>query len=57
MIGINLIEEIKDLFMRLNQEEMSSNQIKKLNNSTIEELEESKRILLAQMGPEWYEFD
>lgn len=60
MIGINLIEEIKDLYLRLNQEEMSKDKVKKLNNSTIEELEEKRQSLLMKLGdylyPEFYEF-
>lgn len=60
MIGRNLIEEIKDLYLRLNQEEMSKDQLEELDNSTIEELEGERSSLLMGLGeylyPEFYEF-
>jgi hypothetical protein len=59
MIGKNLIEQIKDLHLRLNQEKMSKEQVEELNNSTIEELEEERSSLLMDLGeylyPEFYE--
>jgi hypothetical protein len=59
MIGKNLIEQIKDLYLRLNQEKMSKEQVEELNNSTIEELEEERSSLLMDLGeylyPEFYE--
>jgi hypothetical protein len=60
MIGKNLIEQIKDLHLRLNQEEMSKEQVEELNDSTIEELEGERSSLLMNLGeylyPEFYEF-
>jgi hypothetical protein len=59
MIGKNLIEQIKDLHLRLNQEKMSKEQVEELSNSTIEELEEERSSLLMNLGeylyPEFYE--
>lgn len=54
MIGQNLIEQIKDLFMRLNQEEISTADLDELNDSTIEQLESKKYSLLMELGEYTY---
>lgn len=54
MIGKNLIEDIKDLFMRLNQEEISTADLNKLNESSIEQLESKRYSLLVELGEYTY---
>lgn len=54
MIGQNLIEQIKDLFMRLNQEEISTADLDELNDSTIEQLESKRYSLLMELGEYTY---
>lgn len=54
MIGQNLIEQIKDLFMRLNQEEISTEDLDELNDSTIEQLESKRYSLLMELGEYTY---
>lgn len=49
MITKNLIDQIKDLLIRLDGEEITPSELNKLNNSTIEQLEEKRNMLLIAL--------
>jgi|LauGreDrversion4_2_1035121.scaffolds.fasta_scaffold654875_2 hypothetical protein len=49
MISKNLIDQIKDLLIRLDGEEITQSELDKLNNSTIEELEQKRNMLLIAL--------
>ena len=49
MITEHLIQQIKDLLIRLDGEEITESELKKLNNSTIEQLGEKRAMLLMAL--------
>jgi hypothetical protein len=49
MITKHLIDQIKDLLIRLDGEEITQSELDKLNNCTIEQLEEKRNMLLIAL--------